>query len=204
MRCKIIGTIGLVLGIIIIVSTGTTFAYFSATASSGEGVIEGTTKEFNVELESRTILKAQQLVPLEDKKILSAVNSQCIDLKGYEVCSLYELTLTNTGEAKVLNGYISTTNITYITNNLRCQLFDSDYNAVSDIITLSSNSDKFYFKSGENLISAAVNNEPIVYYLAIWLTETGDYQDDDYAKEFSGKVYFESLNGGKVYADFTA
>ena len=42
MENKIIGTVCLILGIIIIVSTGTSFAYFSATASSTGDDISGT------------------------------------------------------------------------------------------------------------------------------------------------------------------
>ena len=54
MEKKIFGSICLVLGIAIIVSTGASFAYFSASASS-EGNISGTTVNFGINLNLTTI-----------------------------------------------------------------------------------------------------------------------------------------------------
>ena len=208
MRSKIVGTVCLVLGIIIIVSTGTSFAYFSATASSTGDVISGTTANFEVKLNSAVVYKATELVPLSDDLIDEAItksSNKCIDSKGYDVCSLYGLTLSNTGDAQILNGYISTTSTTYTTDNLKCQLFDSSYNPVSDIITISRTANqRKYFKSGNNNIATEVNNKDVTYYLAIWLHETGELQNEDYAKTFAGEVVFESLYGDKISASFSS
>lgn len=208
MENKIIGTVCLVLGIIIIVSTGTSFAYFSATASSTGDDISGTTANFEVKLNSAVVYKATELVPLSDDLIDEAItksSNKCIDSKGYDVCSLYSLTLTNTGDAQVVNGYISTISTTYTTDNLKCQLFDSNYNPVSDIITMSRTAnERKYFKSGTNNIATEVNNKDVTYYLAIWLHETNELQNEDYAKTFAGEVVFESLYGDKLSASFSS
>lgn len=217
MRSKLFGTICLVLGIIVIVSTGTSYAYFSANATTGGDDITGETMDFDVKLETTTIYKATKIVPLEDEYIDDAItksSNKCIDNKGYEVCSLYTLTLTNNGDAQILNGYISTekTDKPYITDNLRCQLFDSNYNAISDVTTLSKTAGSVvYLKSTDNNstknVAIEVNNttkRETTYYLAIWLHETGLSQNDDYSKKFSGKVVFESLHGHQISADFSA
>lgn len=208
MENKIIGTVCLVLGIIIIVSTGTSFAYFSATASSTGDDITGTTANFEVKLNSAVVYKATELVPLSDDLIDEAItksSNKCIDSKGYDVCSLYSLTLTNSGDAQILNGYISTISTTYTTDNLKCQLFNSSYNPVSDIITISrTTNEKKYFKSGNNNIATEVNNRDVTYYLAIWLHETNELQNEDYAKTFAGEVVFESLYGDKISASFSS
>lgn len=205
MRNKLIGSICLVLGIIVIVTTSTSFAYFSASAD-GTGELSGETIEFSVSLNVEEVHKSEQLIPIEDSKITTAVNNNCIDSKGYEVCSLYKITLTNTGEALILNGHITSTNATtYTTANLKGQLFNNNLtSSISTITTLTNTTGKQYFKiDNTNLYSINVQNTSVIY-LAIWLTETGDYQNDDYNKDFAGKISFESIGGGQISANFSA
>lgn len=208
MRSKIIGTICLILGIVIIVTSSTTFAFYAVTVSTNGDNITGQTLNFDVRLNSSILYKATQLVPLNDSLIDEAITkttNKCIDNKGYEVCSLYSLTLTNNGDAQVLNGYVSTANTTYTTDNLMCQLFDSNYNPVSDVVTLSRVAgEKKYFQNNNTRIATEVNNRDVTYYLAIWLHETGELQNADYSKSFSGKVIFESLYGDQIFADFSS
>lgn len=216
MRSKIVGTICLVLGIIIIVSTGTSFAYFSATVSDGNN-ITGETFDFDIKLTATPVYKATRIIPLDDKYIDDAITkstNKCIDNKGYEVCSLYRVTLTNNGGSQILNGYVSTSESErpYITDNLRCQLFDSNYNAISDITILSKTiGEGSYLKKTEdgvtNDVAIEVNEttkKETTYYLAIWLHDTGVSQNEDYSKTFVGKIFFESIYGDKIYADFSA
>ena len=209
MREKLIGTICLVLGITIIVTTGTSFAYFTTVADENQN-ITGEVADFGVSLSLDEIYVANRLIPLEDTDIIKAVNntpSKCIDNSGYEVCSLYKVTLTNSGEAQILNGFIQTKNTEYITDNLKAQLLNSDLSgAVSNVLTLSRTlEEKKYFQvDSTNLVSTQVNNTPVTYYLAIWLTETHDYQDDDYNKNFTGSIAFESVYGQTLTAEFNS
>lgn len=215
MRSKIVGTICLVLGVVIIVSTGTSFAYFSANVSGGNS-IAGETFDFDVEVTATPVYKATRIIPLEDEYIDDAITkntNKCIDNKGYEVCSLYSITLTNNGSAQILNGYVSTieSERPYITDNLRCQLFDSNYNAISDITILSKTvGEGSYLKKTEDEVTTDVaievnetTKKETTYYLAIWLHDTDVYQNEDYSKTFAGKIFFESIYGDKIYADFS-
>lgn len=213
MKDKIIGTICLVLGIIVIVSTGTSFAYFTASAEGNEKDITGTTINFDVDLTVEPIYSADQLVPLENELISDAVNNNCVDQSNfkYQVCSLYKITLTNNGDAQILNGHITSSEGTnYITDHLKGQLFNSDLTeTISGVLTLTDNEqinteDKRYFHiDDKNLYSTELTTTKTLY-LAIWLTETHDYQDDDYDKDFVGKIAFESINGEMVSATFNA
>lgn len=206
MRNKLIGSVCLVLGICVIVTTGTTFAYFNSSANENNDTIKGTIEDFDVELKIEEIYTSNQLIPLDDSKINTAINNECIDSKGYQVCTLYKITLTNNGNPIILNGHIkSTEETTYTTDNLRAQLFNSNLtSSVSDKLILTNTTEEKYFKLDEtNLFAAEVNNEN-TYYLAIWLTETGDYQYDDYSKIYSGQVAFESISGQIITANFSA
>lgn len=213
MRDKIIGTVCLVLGIIIIVSTGTSFAYFSATVEGSGDDITGTTMNFDVDLKVEATYTADQLVPLEDNLISAAVNNKCVDTSkyNYQVCSLFKITLTNNGDPQILNGHITAAEGTnYITDHLKGQLFNSDLTeTVSGVLTLTDPEEinleeKRYFKIDDtNLFTTEITNENILY-LAIWLTETHDYQNDDYNKDFIGNIAFESISGEKVTSTFTS
>lgn len=208
MKKKILGSVCLVLGIAILVTTSTSFAYFTA-SSDPNNSISGTTINFNVDLEISTIHKATQLIPLSNSLIDDAItksSNKCIDSKNYEVCTLYSLELTNSGDPVIIDGYLKTTSTSYITDNLKCQLFDLNYNAVSDIMTISRVvNEKKYFMSGTNMVNTQLNtNGTNSYYLAIWLTETNTLQNDDYSKNFSGVIGFESINGETIEAKFTS
>lgn len=211
MREKIIGTICLVLGIIVIVSTGTSFAYFSANVNNTGDDISGSSVDFDVDLLVEETYRAEQLIPLEDNLILKAVNNNCRDYRGYQVCALYKITLTNNGEPQILNAYVEASEGTnYITDHLKGQLFSDDLkNKVSNVLTLTDTdnteleSRRYFYIDDINLYSTEINNSNVLY-LALWLTETGTYQDDDYNKEYYGNITFESINGSKIFAEFSA
>ena len=181
MEKKIFGSVCLVLGIAILVTTGTSFAYFSASAVPDINTINGTTMNFGVDLEVTTIYKATQLIPVSDEYIDEAISKEtnkCIDSKGYQVCTLYNVLLTNSGEPTIINGYLKTIDTEYITDNLRCQLFDEDYNAVSDVMIISKNpNQEAYFMNNNNMFNMTLGiNVEKKYYLVIWLYETGYLQ----------------------------
>lgn len=211
MRDKIIGTVCLVLGIIVIVSTGTSFAYFNTSVNGSGDDITGTTMDFDVDLKVSPIYSGEKLVPLEDNLINVAVNNKCIDSYGYNVCSLYQITLTNNGDPQILNGYIvSSDGTNYITDHVKGQLFSSDLTrSISNVLTLTDEEqtntvDKRYFHiDNTNLYSIEVTSTETLY-LALWLTETHDYQSDDYNKDYFGNISFESISGEVISATFKA
>lgn len=206
MKNKLLGTICLVLGIIIVVTTGTTYAYYITTTSSNK--ISGEGYKFNVSLTANTVYSATKLVPLNDSLVSSAISkssNKCRDSRGYEVCSLYSLTLSNTGESETLNGFVSTTSTTYTTDNLKYQIFDSSYNAITDATVISRVVDeKKYFKKSNAMVNTQINSTNVTYYIAIWLHDTGALQNSDYSKTFSGKVGFESIHGEELKANISA
>lgn len=202
---KIFGSICIVLGIAIIVSTGTTFAYFNTAISNEENNL-GTTANFNVNLNLTTIQQSTNMIPLQDTLIATAISgtNKCIDEKGYEVCSLYKITLTNNGDPFVLNGYLKTSDTTYTTGNLKYQIYDTNYTAISDVIapSLTANN-KVYFTKDSNVLATSINHSDIEYYLVMWITETNTLQSADYSKSYTGLVGFEAISGERIEATLT-
>lgn len=171
---------------------GATYAYYvSQDTKTFTGEIE---KGIVSTLNLTTTKSSTNLVPLLDSKISTAItksSNKCIDKNNYEVCSLYTITLTNTNASENLYGYVKTNTTTYTTTNLKYQIFDSSYNAITDVITISKTAnDLVYFKKGTTKVSITSTGTK-KYYLAIWLSDTNSDQSSDYSKTFNGAIGFE-------------
>lgn len=171
---------------------GATYAYYvSQDTKTFTGEIE---KGIVSTLNLTTTKSSTNLVPLLDSKISTAItksSNKCIDKNNYEVCSLYTITLTNTNASENLYGYVKTNTTTYTTTNLKYQIFDSSYNAITDVMTISKTAnDLVYFKKGTTQVSITSTGTK-TYYLAIWLSDTNSNQSSDYSKTFNGAIGFE-------------
>lgn len=171
---------------------GATYAYYvSQDTKTFTGEIE---KGIVSTLNLTTTKSSTNLVPLQDSKIKTAItksSNKCIDKNNYEVCSLYTITLTNTNASENLYGYVKTNTTTYTTTNLKYQIFDSSYNAITDVITISKTAnDLVYFKKGTTKVSITSTGTK-KYYLAIWISDTNSDQSSDYSKTFNGAIGFE-------------
>lgn len=202
MKRKIFSSICLVLGIVIIVTTGTTFAYYVG-STSNTNTVKGSVTEFSVNLTLTTEYKATKMIPLKDSLVSTAIqySSKCRDKNDYDVCSLYKLKLTNTGPSYVLNGYLKTSSTTYTTSNLKYQIFNSNYTAASDVMTVSNATNGMvYFTKNNSKISINMGSTATEYYLVMWISDTNSMQTSDYSKTYSGVVGFEATSGNKLEA----
>ena len=197
-----------VIVIIIVTVLGTTFAFFSARINGSGDNITGDTFNFGASLNISTIYQSTNLVPLDNSLVRTAIskgNNQCIDKNNRDVCSLYQITLSNTGDTVTLYPYITTTSTTYTTTNLKAQLYNSGFGNVSDVMTVSNtNNGKVYLTSGGNSMSVNLGSSNITYYLAVWISETSSSQLADQGKTFSGTITFEAMNGEDTGVDFSA
>jgi len=201
-----------ILGVLTIsvLTFGATYAYFESAAQANiTGEAAG---GVDTVLTLEKTYHASKMVPLDDNLIKTAISkntNKCIDKSGYEVCSLYKIILENNVDIENLYGYIRTNESTYTTDNLKYQFFDSNYNPLTDIMTLSRTKEEIvYFQKDKTNYSVATEGTA-TYYLAIWLTDTGEEQSEDYSKDFSGFIGFEliELSGtetGKIEAEFNA
>lgn len=200
---KVILTTIFTVVVICIVIFGTTYAFLLISNSSAG--IAGETMGFDVDLNVTDVYKASKMVPLADNLVSNAIkksSNKCIDSKGYEVCSLYSLSLTNNGDNEILNGYVKTSSSTYETDNLKYQIYDTNYNAISDVMTVSRTKDEMvYFNNSGTRVNINLGSTAN-YYLVVWLTETDSKQETDYSKAFSGKIGFESSTGSVIEASF--
>ena len=203
--------ISLILFLLLIVIAGSTFAFFNVVASPTGNNIFGNTIDFDASV-SITPIRSGNLIPTADNLIMTSLNGSypCEDSRGYSLCSLYKITLTNSGPGVRLNGYVLTNAGTSFTSSyLKYQLLtkSTSYASASDINTLNiSNNSKNYFKLNNNNINFLLNqNGSSEYYLVIWLSDPGNVnQLDDVNQTYDGSIVFESSNGGSISANFTA
>lgn len=113
---------GIFLGVVsvatlVVAIIGATFAYFSASASSEEGAIGATAYEFNVKVTEIKMIQPGNvddlggIIPMNVNTqvsgkgmLLYALNDaaqKCVDSNNYQVCALYEATLSNGGSQDV-------------------------------------------------------------------------------------------------------
>lgn len=185
-----------VLAVILIttLTVGVTYAYL--VAHDSQNITVKSASGINSVLTLTTVKETSNMVPIMDNKIITAIKNNCVDKNNYDVCSLYNVKLTNTSSVESLYGYVRTVSSSYTTTNLRYQIFDSSYNAVTDVMTISNSSGGFvYFEksSGKLTITSNGTNN---YYFVIWLTDTGAEQSSDYSKVFNGAIGFELVGSG--------
>ena len=203
---------GLVLLIIITVS-GVTYSFFNATVTGGSENLRGQSYVFDVDVNLDPI-RSGGLIPTDDDLITASVNSnsKCLDKRGYALCSMYELTLTNNGAAQTLNGYLQTDDsTTYTTNHLKYRLYQlsgSTYSLVSDTLSIAyTGNAKNYFKLNNSNINFSLSDgstrsQSTSYYLVIWLSDIDDNQLEDENQQFVWNIVFDSVSGNTVSSQF--
>lgn len=125
---------GIFLGVVsvatlIVAIIGATFAWFSASVSSGENDVNLTAYQFDANLTVERVFPtaenaSKKIIPFVPDKVLreglenetnnmnyalNEATNKCVDSSGYLVCSLYKITVTNNGsDAIELDGSVTT------------------------------------------------------------------------------------------------
>lgn len=198
--------------IIIAVVLGSTYAYFTARASSNNIVGSTYTSDFGIEVFE--VQKSTSLIPLSDDLVTKAVSkasNKCLDNDGQEICSLYKLDVVNNGNAIDLQGFIRTSTSTYTSSNLKYMVYTENggtYTPVTDALVLSHNSgDTVYFKKNNanyttSLLDGTTSPQKVTYYIVFWISEINGDQNVDQSKTFDCKIGFESIYGDKLTSTF--
>ena len=201
----LIGILGLVC-----VAIGITFGYFRSTISNNN--IGGKTLGFDFDMTITPVYNGN-LIPVDSSLIdttMASVSDKCIDSNGNDICSYYEIVVTNGGTTtqsftgSVITGGGSNR---YTTNHLHYKLLDSNYLALSDETALSSTIGDVNLLKQKNSNNDLTLNLPAgdsTFYLVVWLSDVGSNQLEDVNKIYYGTLQFVSMNGAIIKANFTA
>ncbi len=108
----------------IFVLTGSTIAYFTMTAQSGESAAGAKSSNVGINLLATPLYNEKKLIPLNDSDVMTAYENECVDINDYGACHAYTLTIENIGSSLTYDGLIKfdLTNIT----NINYMVLDED------------------------------------------------------------------------------
>ncbi len=209
----VIGVATLVVAII-----GATFAFFSASATNGADVINGTTGQggqLTLQVSKVQPANMGKLIPMNNHvgdtagkdttyQTATAMANNCIDSNGNTVCAIYSITVTNTNadSAITVDGKMTLTS----------EATHMSWKLLTDATTDSGANQAVYTAGTEWTIATSLGlgttahaARTETYYVLVWLEETGAEQDNpDANKTFSGSVTFGAGDGQGLTATFTA
>lgn len=223
---------GIFLGVVsvatlIVAIIGATFAYFSVSISSNEGAVNLAAYEFNAGISVSQIYPsaATALIPLDPDagiegatgssttNLLYALNTadtRCVDDNGYQVCALYQVTVTNNASgALTLDGVIRTVSNVAGSRADAVPFADLTYQGVTGELnalqlsgtatTLGADADDTVSIGTITVPGATTDGEtttPGTYstYVVIYLNENGD-QSTQMGATYSGQIVYTSSSG---------
>lgn len=146
----------------VFVLIGSTMAYFTMTSGSTQSAAGASSSNVGISLLAEPLYNEKKLIPLNDSDVMTAYDSNCVDINNYGACHAYTITIENAGNALTYDGYVNfeLTNIT----NLNYMVLDENddvYKAKTEITAGS-------WQSLGNSFSLPANGTK-VFTLIIWV-----------------------------------
>ena len=219
--------------VLIILIIDATFAYFSASASD-DSTVYGNTEAVSFSLfvdRVSTVDMVFGLIPMLDDMAPFAASNGCLDDNNKPVCQIYKITVkANSSTVMFLDGYItmetkqdvdvSFTRVEVVdddndeeVSNLKFKTPD-DFDVDSMVKNGVKNSSDELFDIEEDVNCMIVQNDKFggdsvddftnVYYVMVWLRDTGINQDSIQGLEYAykGTVTFVTADGNEISATF--
>ena len=230
---------GIFLGVVsvatlVVAIIGATFAYFSASVSSNEGTIGATAYEFDVKVTNIKMIQPENvdslggIIPMNVNTqvsgkgmLLYALNDatkKCVDTNNYQVCALYEATLSNGGSKDVtLNLAVKTdTNEAGSGGEAFSDLTFQALTENTGTYSLNGAAQTLMTKAGQSVdienvsVTVPAKTTDYKHYFVVYLNEPrneGDTDEKDQSKQMGAKytgslVYTTSQGGNRLTGTF--
>ena len=223
---------GIFLGVVsvatlVVAIIGATFAYFSASVSSNEGAIGATAYEFDVKVTEIKMIQPGNvdnlggIIPMNVNTqvsgkgmLLYALNDatqKCVDTNNYQVCALYEATLSNGGNQEVtLNLDVKTnTNEAGSGGEAFSDLTFQALNGTTDAYTLNGDAKTLKAIAGESVeitgvtVTIPAKTTDYKHYFVVYLNEPRNNEDTDekdqskqMGAKYTGSLIYTTSQGG--------
>lgn len=217
-----LGVIGVLTLIVAIV--GATFAYFSTQVNSAAESVNLTSYQFATSLSFKEVYPTavhKALIPLDSQKtggssdttyLDKALSEGCVDKEGYQVCAVYEASLTNSADDVKLTPSLDITENGFLSDNGSSNIYAllATANGVDETPTaftytranatnvVTSKNSLTY--NGETTITVT-SGQTAKYYLIVWL-ENLDESQPDMNKTLKGQITFSSDSGSQLQGTF--
>ena len=190
----IIGVSILFCAVILII--GATTAYFTQSGIGETGNVVST-DQVTLHYDDNDDYMLGELIPINEKDLVTAYNNKCKDNKGYNVCSIYQFTITNTGNVVqdiIINMHPKANGFT----NLKFNLYDITNNVPlisNESLTLNSET---LIPLVNDLTLDTNNNKSNTYELVFYIKNDpyNDQTDLDAGKRFGANIEVNSVTTG--------
>ena len=209
---------------------GATFAYFSASATDSNTITGNTaTVTFGLSVTKVTdVDNAFGLIPMYDHMAPAAASSLCEDDRGNPVCQIYRIDIkADSTTVMFLDGYITMnrkegvdvafTEVELVSEDEEGNFefktldnFDVDTmvgtgvrgSALDESLNRTDDADCLLFT--DRMIGGSEEEKEKVYYVMVWLHDTGTNQNDIQGVEmaYTGTVTFITSEGNEISASF--
>ena len=205
---KSIGILIVIITIVLLLS-GTTFAYFWSELSNNT-TIGGDAGSVNLTLNVTKVLPnktgVDDIIIINFNELADSINSSCMDNDGtFALCQIYKVTLSNSinsanADVKGMLSFNNETapNLSWIslgnnyssTTNYTSEMLGNTFNTASS--EFNNFIDSYLLKAGDT----------VNFYIVVWVNESEEEQYDN--GTYSGTVRFEDSNGKGVTATFNS
>lgn len=195
----------------IVMSIGSTYAYFAANTSTEEGEMETSSAKFSLNL---SVLPKypnpeeglKTIIPMKDelseKGYIGYNETPCIDKSASAVCYVYEIKAYDFSEGiEYVSGSfnLKTENI----SNLSYRLYDEENNPIP--LSVDEENNPIYYDRAPSEVEKTLgdshdvrNKSKITLYLMVWLSDTGVSQNQTDIGTFTGTITFYAGKGGMI------
>lgn len=225
---------GIFLGVVsvatlVVAIIGATFAYFSASVSSNEGAIGATAYEFDVKVTEIKMIQPGNvdnlggIIPMNVNTqvsgkgmLLYALNdatNKCVDSNNYQVCALYEATLSNGGsKAVTLNLTVKTdTNVAGSGGEVFSDLTFQALTENTGTYSLNGAAKTLMTKAGQSVdienvsINVPAKTTDYKHYFVVYLNEPRNEENTDekdqskqMGAKYTGSLVYTTSQGGNT------
>ena len=192
---------------LIVMSLGSTYAYYAATINSQNNEITSGSKAYSISLSVLPKYTGHKLIPLKDELIDKAIENECIDKNGQGACYAYTIRVYDYDEETEfisLSLNIETNGVT----NLSYMSLDEDNNKT--VIKNEENEDPIIINritSGEEMEIGDFNVKGKSEYtltLLIWLTDIRVSQNNEDLGTFNGNITVYAGKGGQITGNISS
>lgn len=202
---------------LIICTIGSTYAYWTATASSEKEAVQASSSIYSISMEIIPLYHDFSFIPMDDEDILKGLSNECRDQHGRGACSAYKIHVYGYNpDLNFISGMmdVTTNNI----ENLSYAMFEeqNEYDETNCVKIEEDTEEKIYCQAlpatpvldGLNLTLGdryeVANSTEKNLILLIWLTNIEESQNEKNIGTFNSIVTFSMGSGGEIKGSISA
>lgn len=193
--------------VVFVLSTGVTYAYLTATTSSGEDSVKTESTIYSISMNLSPLYNDFSFIPMNNEDAVKALRNECRDKYGRGACSAYRMDIYGYSEnLNYVSGYMDVTtnnmaNLSYMVYRISdtydeetcVNINDKSYCVVQEARSVG---DGVGLTLGDKY--DVTGTESTEFILLVWLTNLATSQNDTDIGNFSAVVTMQAGSGGEI------